>query len=100
MTGALPGAAALLIASAALLMLGPALLMFKMVGDNCVPIFTALAGAFIVLAAGAAIIAPALVPLAGFAAVLLGLSVAGAACKSAGLQAGVQYGLDLSFHPG
>lgn len=83
MTGALPGAAALLIASAALLMLGPALLMFKMVGDNCVPIFVGLAGAFIVLAAGAAIIAPALVPLAGFAAVLLGLSVAGAACGAA-----------------
>lgn len=89
MTGALPGAAALLIASAALLMLGPALLMFKMVGDNCVPIFTALAGAFIVLAAGAAIIAPALIPLAGFAAVLLGLSVAGAACGAALIVLGI-----------
>lgn len=89
MTGALPGAAALLIASAALLMLGPALLMFKAVGNNCVPIFTALAGAFIVLAAGAAIIAPALVPLAGFAAVLLGLSVAGAACGAALIVIGI-----------
>ena len=89
MTGALPGAAALLIASAALLMLGPALLMFKAVGNNCVPIFTALAGAFIVLAAGAAIIAPALIPLAGFAAVLLGLSVAGAACGAALIVLGI-----------
>lgn len=89
MIGALPGAAALLIASAALLMLGPALLMFKSVGDNCVPIFTALAGAFIVLAAGAAIIAPALIPLAGFAAVLLGLSVAGAAAGAALIVLGI-----------
>lgn len=89
MIGALPGAAALLIASAALLMLGPALLMFKSVGDNCVPIFTALAGAFIVLAAGAAIIAPALVPLAGFAVVLLGLSVAGAAAGAALIVLGI-----------
>lgn len=89
MIGALPGAAALLVASVALLMLGPALLMFKMVGDNCVPIFTALAGAFIVLAAGAAIIAPALIPLAGFAAVLLALSVAGAAAGAALIVIGI-----------